>query len=185
MIPPLMIPPLGDAPGCELQRLAAADIEKVAGQCRNLFEDGTWCAAAVERSLDAPGCGALLARTAGHGAGLVLARVAADECGILWLVVLTPWRRRGIWRNLLQAALRAAASLGAETAYLEAAETNRAAIDLYGAEGFQPCGRRRTYYGSGREACDALLYKKALVSGESCPSQSPVKRVKTTGARAR
>lgn len=110
MIPPL-IRPLGDVPACELQRLGAADIEKVAGHCRNLFEDGTWCAAAVERSLDAPECVALLARTAEQAAGLVLARVAADECEILWLVVLTPWRRKGIGRSLLQAVLRTAARL--------------------------------------------------------------------------
>jgi ribosomal-protein-alanine N-acetyltransferase len=108
--------------------------------------------------------------------------VAADECEILWLVVLTPWRRRGIGRSLLQAALQTAASLGAGTACLEASETNRAAIDLNRAEGLQPCGRRRAYYESGREACDALLYKKMLESGETCPSQSPVKRVKITGA---
>ena len=176
MIPPLIIRPLGDLPACELQRLGAADIEEMAGHCRNLFDDGTWCAAAVERSLAPPGCVALLARTAGQAAGLVLARVVADECEILWLVVLTLWRRRGIGRNLLQAALRTAAGLGANTAYLEVAETNRAAIELYGAEGFQPCGRRRAYYGSGREgeACNALLYKRALAPGETCLPQSAV-----------
>jgi ribosomal-protein-alanine N-acetyltransferase len=180
-----MIPPPGDVPSTELQRLDAADIEKVASQCRDLFEDATWRADAVQRSLDAPGSVALLARRAGHAAGLVLARVAADECEVLWLVVLTPWRRKGIGRSLLQAALQTAASLGAATAYLEVSQTNRAAIGLYGAAGFQPCGRRRAYYKSGCEACNALLYKKALGSGETCPSQSPVNRVKIVEAQAR
>ena len=158
MIPPLIIRPLGDLPACELQRLGAADIEEMAGHCRNLFDDGTWCAAAVERSLAPPGCVALLARTAGQAAGLVLARVAADECEILWLVVLTLWRRRGIGRNLLQAALRTAASLGANTAYLEVAETNRAAIDLYGAEGF-PALRTAA----------RLLWERPRARGLRCP----------------
>lgn len=179
--------PPGDGPACELQQLDALDLKTMAGQCRDLFEDPTWRASAVERLLDAPGCFALLARAAGHAAGLVLARVAADECEILWLLVVPTWRRRGIGRSLLQSALQTAASLGARTAYLEVAEANRAAVELYRAEGFQPCGRRRAYYESGHEgeARDALLYKKALESGETGPLQSPVNRMKVSEAQAR
>ena len=156
----------------ELQKIEAADLDDLAGRCRGLFECETWHAAAVERSLAAPGSFALLARTAGRAAGLVLARVAADECEILWLVVPAPWRRRGVGRRLLRTALRSAAGHRAGTAFLEVSEDNRAAIALYGSEGFRPCGRRRAYYGDDREgnACDALVYKKALAGGETCPA---------------
>ncbi len=113
--------------------------------------------------------------------------MAADACEILWLVVLPTWRRGGIGRSLPQAALRKATSLGPGTAYLEVAEANRPAVDFYGAEGAQPYGRRAAYYESGREgeACDPLLYKKALDSGQACPSQSSVNRMKISEAQAR
>ena len=88
----------------------------------------------------------------------------ADECEILWIVVGAAWRRQGLGRRLLRAALRQAASAGSQAAYLEVAETNAAAIALYCAEGFQLVGRRTAYYRESGDGtpCDALLYKKAL-----------------------
>ena len=132
-----------------------------------LFHDTTWTVAALEQVLAAPGYFALLAHTAERAAGLVLARTAADECEILWIVVDPSFRRRGLGRRLLRAALCRAASQGACAAYLEVAETNRAAIALYRAEGFQVCGRRAGYYRDprGGRSGDALLFEKALGAG--------------------
>lgn len=167
-----MKPSLAPDTGIELQKIGTADLDDLAGRCRELFHCETWHAAAVERTLATPGSFALLARTPRRAAGLILARVAAEECEILWLVVPAPWRRRGIGRRLLRAALRSAAGHSAGTAFLEVSQDNRAALALYGSEGFRPCGRRRAYYGGGRQgnACDALVYKKALASGETCPA---------------
>lgn len=153
---------------CDLHRLRLGDVKAVAGQCGDLFRDTTWDAIALERVLAAPGYFALLAHTAGDVAGLVLARAAADECEILWIVVGPSWRRKGLGRRLLRSALQLAAALGASTAYLEVAATNRAAIALYGVEGFQAFGRRAAYYRSAEigTACDAVLYKKTLETGE-------------------
>ena len=166
-----MTPSLDPVAGIDLQEIRAGDIENLADPCRDLFEHETWHAAAVERSLAAPGSFALLARTAGCAAGLILARAAADECEILWLFVPAFRRRGGVGRRLLRAALETAADRGARTAYLEASEANRAAIALYEAEGFRPTSRRRAYYGREREAkvCDALVFKKALTGGETRP----------------
>lgn len=157
-----------DRADCELHQLRFGDVKAIAGQCRELFRDTTWDAAALKHALAAPGYFAVLAHTAGDATGLILARAAADECEILWIVVGPSWRRQGLGRRLLRSVLRQAAGLGASTAYLEVAETNRAAIALYGVEGFQAFGRRTAYYRDARDgtACDAVLYKKALESGE-------------------
>ena len=155
---------LEDGAICELHQLRVGEVRAVAQRWQALFHDTAWTAAALEQVLAVPGYFALLAHTAERAAGLVLARAAADECEILWIVVEARRRRRGFGRRLLRAALRHAACLGARTAYLEAAETNGAAVALYGAEGFQVCGRRAAYYrdaGGGRSE-DALLFEKAL-----------------------
>ncbi len=167
---------------CEVQELRAAGVPAAAGQCRELFVDGTWSAAAVGRLLDGPRCFALLARTAGEIAGLVVARTVADECEVLWIAVVASRRRRGIGRGLLRAALRQAAGRGARTVYLEVAAANRAAIVLYRSEGFRRCGRRTAYYRSAPKGvpCDALVYRKVLVSLERAQTQSSPER-RTSG----
>lgn len=159
----------------EWQPLGAADVPAAARQCPDLFADATWSAAAVGRLLDGPGCFALLARTAGRSVGLVLFRVAADECEILWVFVGPASRRGGLGRGLLRDALGRAASLGARTAYLEVAAANRPAICLYREEGFRCCGRRKAYYQRAPEGAssDALIYRKALEPAEETPGRSP------------
>ena len=86
------------------------------------------------------------------GAGLVLARVALDEAEILTIGVVPPARRQGLGATLLLAALAGAAARGAATMFLEVAAGNLPALALYAALGFAPVGRRRDYYGAGRDA---------------------------------
>ena len=169
-----------DSAICDLHPLRLGDVKAVAGQCRGLFRDTTWDATALEHVLAAPGYFALLAHTAGDAAGLILARAVAVECEIPWIVVGPSWRRKGLGRRLLRSALRQAATLGAATAYLEVAATNRAAIALYGAEGFQTFGRRTAYYRYAQNgtACDAVLYKKVLEIGEGQGPRASIDRMK-------
>lgn len=182
-----MTPSPGDSAVCELHRLRAGAVRAVAQRCRELFHDTTWNAAALEQVLAAPGYFALLAHTAEQAAGLVLVRAASDECEILWLVVGPSWRRKGLGRRLLRAALCHAAGTGASTAYLEVAETNRAAIALYGVEGFQACGRRAAYYRNAQDGQtdDALLYKKALESDEGQGRRPTTDRTNTCKSETR
>jgi ribosomal-protein-alanine N-acetyltransferase len=95
-----------------------------------------WDAAAFACQLALPGVFGLL-----HpDAGLVLARLAADQAEILTLAVAPPARRRGVGTELLRKAAG------------EAAARNAAARALYERTGFRPAGRRRSYYADGSDA---------------------------------
>jgi ribosomal-protein-alanine N-acetyltransferase len=92
-------------------------------------------------------------------AGLVLARVAADEAEIITLAVLPAARRGGLGRALLEAALAVSAARGAAWMFLEVAPANTPARGLYAAAGFAEVGRRRRYYSDGG---DALVLRRDL-----------------------
>jgi ribosomal protein S18 acetylase RimI-like enzyme len=66
----------------------------------------------------------------------------SQHVGILGMGVLRPWRRRGIGRRLIVAALDAARGVF-EQVQLDVYATNRHAIALYASVGFVEQGRRR------------------------------------------
>ena len=80
-------------------------------------------------------------------AGLVLWRRIFDEAEILTIAVLPPWRRTGLGRRLLEAAMDSAVKAGALTMFLEAAADNHPALALYQSKGFAGVGLRKGYYG--------------------------------------
>ena len=102
------------------------------------------------------------ARAHGGVAGYLLAWLVADELEIHDVATSPDFRRRGVARGLVSAALSAAAADGARTAHLEVRETNEPARKLYEAHGFAPVGRRRGYYADGE---DAILMWIALPEG--------------------
>jgi [ribosomal protein S18]-alanine N-acetyltransferase len=107
-----------------------------------------WSAGAFAAQLAQPATFALLA----DEAGLVVARIAADEAEVLTLAVIPEARRRGIGKALLREAMRIAGDRRARTMYLEASANNAAALALYAASGFRPVGRRGGYYADGADA---------------------------------
>ncbi len=109
-----------------------------------------WDASAMAGLLAMPGAFGLLDARG----GMLLARSAGGEAEILTLAVVSHARRRGLARALLD---RALAMLGDVPLFLEVSPGNAAALALYGAAGFKPCGRRRDYYGAGQ---DALLLRR-------------------------
>jgi [ribosomal protein S18]-alanine N-acetyltransferase len=78
--------------------------------------------------------------------GLLLGCVVAGEAELLTLAVLPQSRRQGIAQRLLQAFLTETLARHAESAFLEVAETNTAALNLYLKNGFLQLGRRKNYY---------------------------------------
>lgn len=89
-------------------------------------------------------------------------QVGTGESHILNLCVRASGRGQGLGRALLNHLLEVAIEHRADTALLEVRPTNRAALGLYEAMGFNEVGVRRGYYPgrNGRE--DALILARCL-----------------------
>jgi [ribosomal protein S18]-alanine N-acetyltransferase len=110
--------------------------------------DDAWTGAMIRRILTMPGTFGIAAR---HGrqwtvAGFALVRLAADECEILSLAVAPEHRGSGVGGLLLDGAITQASVAGAEKVFLEVAEDNDIARNLYTSRGLVPVGRRPGYY---------------------------------------
>ena len=137
--------------------LGHAHTALLAGMHRICFAE-PWDQAAMQALLAMPGAyGFLIGEAAPQG--FVLCRAAAGEAEILTLLVLPPYRRRGLASELLTAALDAARTNGAEAMFLEVAADNSAAQELYGSHGFQQVGKRPRYY---HDRIDALVLRRDL-----------------------
>ena len=150
----------------ELMPAGLVHAELLAAMHRICFAE-PWGPDSMAASLEMPGAAGLIAvegeslapSLGGAGpAGLVLWRCAAGEAEILTLAVLPPWRRSGLGRRLMEAALAEAAAAGAETMFLEVAADNAAALALYQRLGFSRIGRRKGYY----HGTDALTMRRDL-----------------------
>ena len=120
-----------------------------------------WSAAAFAALLTDPLCFALT-----EPGALLLGRAVAGEAELLTLAVAPEARRHGIAARLLAGFLAEAAARQAETAFLEVAADNQAAIALYQRGGFAPAGRRRGYYARpDGPALDALVMTRGLSLG--------------------
>ena len=108
-----------------------------------------WTAAALAGVLDMPGVWCLL----DERGGFALAREAGGEAELLTLAVAPAARRLGIARALVTRVLDRATG----PVFLEVAAHNGAALGLYRSAGFVERGRRRHYYGPGR---DALILRR-------------------------
>ena len=84
--------------------------------------------------------------------GFVMLRLVGDEAEIITLAVRPDFRRAGLGRTLMEAAMRVAAIQGGAVMFLEVAEGNEAARMLYASLGFKEVGRRKNYYPDGQTA---------------------------------
>jgi len=122
----------------------------------------------LERALDDPAILAVVLETAGDEVcGYAVGRIAADELEVHDLAVRSDRRRRGFGGALLDALLLAGSRRGAAWAYLEVRASNRAALALYRARGFDEVGRRPRYYADDGE--DAVVLRSCLNPGGSGP----------------
>jgi ribosomal-protein-alanine acetyltransferase len=103
-----------------------------------------------------------VAEQAGEVMGASATRTVAEEVEVLTLGVAPLWRRRGVGRSLMDAALSEAGQAGARQVFLEVRESNRGARAFYAALGFFESGRRRAYYRDPAE--DALVLSRPVPS---------------------
>ena len=87
--------------------------------------------------------------------GAAALRTAGDEAEVLNLGVAPSWRKRGLGRELMIAAIQDANHAGATNLFLDVRESNLGAQAFYKALGFTEAGRRRGYYRDPAE--DALV----------------------------
>jgi ribosomal-protein-alanine N-acetyltransferase len=112
-----------------------------------------WSAPEIAQILQGPHAFAIQ-----ESAGFLLGRAVAGEAEILTLAVNPAARRQGIGRNLVQRFLVHAKERNAQTAFLEVAANNTAAIALYLVCGFCLSGLRRSYYqGPSGQNLDAIV----------------------------
>ncbi len=97
--------------------------------------------------------------------GLVLMRAVAEEAEVLTICVAGKARRDGLGQSLLIEACKIARARGADHLFLEVAETNVAATQLYHKLGFRMVGRRAAYYRQADNAADALVMRRDLAGG--------------------
>lgn len=125
--------------------------------------DEPWREEDFEDLLEGDGVFGYLAADAGEPLGMILARVAAGEVEVLTLAVPDAYRRKGVAKALMTAALGAARQAGASTAFLEVDVANDAAASLYAGLGFRRAGLRKAYYDRGPLGfADALVMRLDL-----------------------
>jgi ribosomal-protein-alanine N-acetyltransferase len=104
----------------------------------------------------------VVVETAGGVAGYGVLSMGAGEAHVLNLCIAEVLRRRGIGRGLLLALLTHARDRGVRDAFLEVRRSNRGAMALYQALGFECVGTRRGYYQAQEGREDALVYRLEL-----------------------
>jgi len=90
--------------------------------------------------------------------GFIVYRVVADQAEIITIGVSPAARRGGIATAMLEIAMRDAKKRGAEKMFLEVAQNNTAARELYARAGFIPVGIRPKYY----DGVDAIMMTRQL-----------------------
>lgn len=152
-------------PTLRIIQVGLAHVDLLAMLHARCFQPG-WHAATFSQSLVSPGAFALIAQLEPEEepVGFVLARAAGGEAEILSIGVVPAARRGGIGRRLLAAGTTRAASAGADALFLEVAEGNQAARQLYEQIGFEIVGRRADYYRHANGTGEAALVMRRELS---------------------
>lgn len=142
---------------CRLSCEAAGDLVSIDRDCNR----PPWTAKLFEQEFRHDYSRVLGARLGGKLAGFLVYHLLFDEAHILNFGIRKEFRRRGIGRTLITAALDEMAGDGCRCVTLEARKSNGAAIGLYSSLGFEEVALRRAYYSDDRE--DGVMLKLDLL----------------------
>lgn len=143
-----------------IRAMRQTDLASVAGIERSAY-DYPW-SPGIFRDCLLAGYTSLVLEQAGAVIGYGLMSVAAGEAHLLNLALAQSVRGQGHGRRLLEHMLDLAQGAGVESLYLEVRPSNRAALDLYHAAGFEVIGRRRAYYRAIGGTEDAVVLVRRL-----------------------
>ena len=142
-----------DAP-YRIRSAVPADTALLVAIERRCFSD-PWSETSFREALDSPWSFGLVAHPGRSIAGYLIGREVGGTGEILNLAVAPDYRRRGVARALLRAALALLRKRRVDEVFLEVRESNRSAQALYLSSGFRPVGQRAAYYRNPKE--DALV----------------------------
>jgi len=91
--------------------------------------------------------------------GFITGKKSRDICDIYMIIVDIKYRRQGFANLLLSKTITALSDLKITVFFLEVAETNNQAINLYQKNGFTAVNRRIGYYKISNENIDAIVYR--------------------------
>ncbi|GIX07524.1 MAG: hypothetical protein KatS3mg115_1927 [Candidatus Poribacteria bacterium] len=164
--------PSGPSSGAKarIERAKPADLEAIYRIERRSFPT-PWSYGALRDEVTGlrPYSHVLVARVEAQVVGYVIFWVAAEEIHIVNIAVDPDFRRRGIGRQLLAAALHEARQMKLTRATLEVRPSNAPAIRLYESFGFQTVALRRGYYSDTGE--DAYIMWLNPIPEEPTPQQ--------------
>ena len=123
-----------------------------------------WSHDAFVAELSNPAAVTFVANADGEIAGFINLGVVLDEATVNNIAVKQTYRRRGIGRALLTAAIDYCQNNRLNVLMLEVRQSNRAAIALYERFGFQAVGIRKRFYDEPEE--DAVLMNKNIIAAE-------------------
>lgn len=137
-------------------RLSPSEMARI--HARAFTQSRPWSESEFASLLTSP-----LTHVVGDTRCFALIRVIAGEAELLTIATDPDFQRQGLGRQAMQAWQHLARIHSATEAFLEVAADNPAAIALYLAEGFAPCGNRTGYYSrKNATSVDAIVMRKSL-----------------------
>lgn len=143
----------------EIRSMTAQDLDDVSSLERSNFST-PWKREDFEDLLDKPDKGCMVAIAGNKTVGCVVYHNIVGDVDITNVQVDENFRRQGIAKELMMAAMDRARSVGGENFTLEVRASNTAAIALYKSLGFMPEGVRKNFYNHPTE--DALILWKRV-----------------------
>jgi ribosomal-protein-alanine N-acetyltransferase len=146
------------APKSLVRNFELRDAQAIEQIVKKSSEAATWSSESY-RELDRRGQSAWVVEADGAVCGFLVARTVADQGEILNLAVDPASRRAGNASALLHRAVAEFRRQGITDVFLEARESNTAAISFYESRGFVRTGRRPDYYQNPAEAAVLMISK--------------------------
>ncbi|MCI1666256.1 MAG: tRNA (adenosine(37)-N6)-threonylcarbamoyltransferase complex transferase subunit TsaD [Atopobiaceae bacterium] len=146
----------------QLRPMSVNDVAAVADLEREVFLPSghePWSEALFSDEVSNPQHPWWVAHDEGHVIGYAGGQMSGPDVEVTNVCVASDRRREGVAARLVARVAYDAQMLGATGALLEVEDGNSAAMSLYRGLGFEECGRRRDYYGKGR---DAILMRADL-----------------------